>query len=67
MTKQWETVVQQPNSEAEASKTERLAVPGGWLYRTFANGYFGMAFVPAPITTEVDLGIDLGGLHGHTK
>lgn len=63
MTEQWEKV----NSENDGSATDRLRVPGGWLYRctSFCGDAFGfaMVFVPAPISAEVDL----GGIHGLTK
>ena len=49
MTDKWELVQRQGNIE-----TERLGVPGGWLYRcTFSGGFSPfatMTFVPEPVT-----------------
>ena len=38
----WETVQQ----DSDDSKTQRLRVVGGWLYRTRAGAAVAMAFVP---------------------
>jgi hypothetical protein len=41
----WEGVAGEPG---RADYTDRLRVPGGWLYRTRAGGGAALAFVPAP-------------------
>jgi hypothetical protein len=39
----WESVVGEPG---RADYTDRLSVPGGWLYRTRAAAGVALAFVP---------------------
>jgi len=39
----WEMVTEEPHEF-----TDRLEVPGGWLYRTEIRSYVAMCFVPEP-------------------
>lgn len=43
MNQNWEGVAGEPG---RADYTDRLRVPGGWLYRTRAGGTVALAFVP---------------------
>lgn len=47
---QWEHV---------AYATERLTVPGGWLYRTTVGNVVAMAFVPKPVSHDYILPSDI--------
>jgi hypothetical protein len=41
--------------DSEGNKTDRLEVPGGWLYRVRVQGHVSLAFVPRPAETPASV------------
>lgn len=51
----WQSVSQEGSlADGDREWTERLPVPGGWIYRTYRTGWqgVGLCFVPDPSGTS---------------